>query len=341
MVSIVVPVYNIKTYLPICFNSILAQTYANYEAIIIDYGSTDGSGELCESYASTDNRFRVIHCKNVDLGEARNVGIREAKGDYVAFIDADDYVHPQYLDVLVRLMATGDYQLAGCRYIHPTGNADSSLQATYDLSSAKTFKVSGRQLLEGLFFRLPIKDYSYKTVWGGIFKKSIIDGVFFADYPMSEDVDYSSRLYQQIQSAIIVDLQMYYWVERKGSMHNSSFSYKSLQRILSFYQAKENIPTSEGRIRALGMERLYLELMYTRQKSTEDMKNRTQKFLLSIHNKNRRELLRQKHIGLLFKIYMCLALPLPGLHAVSRRVINYFERKQKYAVARRFVGAKK
>lgn len=97
MISIIIPVYNVEQFLPQCLNSILAQTYQDYEVILVDDGSPDGSGVICDEYAQKDVRFRVIHKQNAGVSAARNTGIEMAKGEWVSFIDSDDFVEPDYL----------------------------------------------------------------------------------------------------------------------------------------------------------------------------------------------------------------------------------------------------
>ena len=101
MVSVIVPVYNVEKYLPTCIESILKQSYRDYELILVDDGSTDACPKICDTYAERYSFISVVHKKNGGLSEARNVGIEVANGDYVTFIDSDDYVHPFYLECLV------------------------------------------------------------------------------------------------------------------------------------------------------------------------------------------------------------------------------------------------
>ena len=101
MVSIIIPVYNVEKYLAMCLNSVINQTYSDFEVILVDDGSTDNSYDICENYTAQDNRFRVIHQENAGLASARNTGIKEAKGDYLYFIDSDDCINSNLLEVLV------------------------------------------------------------------------------------------------------------------------------------------------------------------------------------------------------------------------------------------------
>ncbi len=107
MISIIIPVYNVEKYLRVCFDSVINQSYSDYEVILVDDGSTDSSPAICDEYCSKDNRFQVIHQENMGLASARNTGIRAAKGQYLYFIDSDDCIHPDLLKIMVS--AAEDY----------------------------------------------------------------------------------------------------------------------------------------------------------------------------------------------------------------------------------------
>ena len=112
MISIVVPVYNVEKYLHKCVDSILNQTFQDFELILVNDGSTDGSATICETYAATNEKVRVIHKKNGGLSDARNVGIANAIGEYVTYIDSDDYISKEYLEVLQQLLISNNADIA-------------------------------------------------------------------------------------------------------------------------------------------------------------------------------------------------------------------------------------
>ena len=109
LVSVIIPTYNNERQLPRCIDSLLAQTYGNFELIAVDDGSTDGSGSVLDAYAERDARIRVIHRKNGGVSSARNVGIDDAKGEYVTFVDGDDAVDPSYIEYLAGALRHGDF----------------------------------------------------------------------------------------------------------------------------------------------------------------------------------------------------------------------------------------
>lgn len=98
-ISVIVPVFNVAQYLEQCLDSIIGQTYENLEIILVDDGSTDSSGSICDSYKNVDSRIKVIHKKNGGLSDARNVGLDNCKGDYISFVDSDDYLSPYFYEI--------------------------------------------------------------------------------------------------------------------------------------------------------------------------------------------------------------------------------------------------
>ena len=102
LVSVIIPVYNVSRYLLQCLDSVISQTWRNLEIIIIDDGSTDGSGRICDQYADRDDRIKVIHSPNRGLSAARNLGLENLKGQYIAFVDSDDLIEPHAIETLIR-----------------------------------------------------------------------------------------------------------------------------------------------------------------------------------------------------------------------------------------------
>ena len=125
MILIIIPIFNSKKTLHRCIESLSSQSYSSFKVILVDDGSTDGSSEICDEYASSDPRFHVIHQKNAGVSNARNAGLKVACGDYIAFIDSDDYVETNYLESLLNALTTHQADIAYCPAIDE--NPDGSL----------------------------------------------------------------------------------------------------------------------------------------------------------------------------------------------------------------------
>lgn len=167
MISIIIPVYNVKKYLKDCLDGILMQTYTDWECILVDDGSKDGSAEICDSYALRDARFKVIHKENGGVSSARNMGLKEARGEWVAFVDADDMISPRYLTSLIEPSKQDDDLIVG-------GNT------YFGLESGETVPLENC-LIQKDDFKTYIFNNSIWTwqriflvVWGKLFRLSII-----------------------------------------------------------------------------------------------------------------------------------------------------------------------
>lgn len=219
MISVVVPVYNVASYLERCVQSVLRQTYKNLEVILVDDGSTDGSAELCDQLASIDTRIQVVHQKNQGLSSARNTGIRQATGEYMVFIDSDDeWLFDDGLEKLLKATSQNkdliifkgvniwkdghktpfrDYDVAYISYL-----PDAQTVFSY-LVEAQLFQMSACFLL--------------------VRRKILTDnGLFFPHGLISEDVQWSLILWQHVRSVCVTNLEFYGYCHRENSISTST-----------------------------------------------------------------------------------------------------------------------
>lgn len=178
LISVILPVYNLGEFLSPCLDSLIAQTYQNLEILLIDDGSTDGSGARCDEYAARDSRFQVIHKENGGVSSARNLGLDMAQGEYIAFVDADDRVLPDYFEVLFRDITEQQVQAAFCGYvlIDEAGNALPAQAPRF----TKRERVTDRNALVS-------SATNYGVVWGGIIHKDLIGTNRFLGLRYGED----------------------------------------------------------------------------------------------------------------------------------------------------------
>lgn len=168
-ISVIVPVYNVASYLPQCVESILSQDYRDLEVILIDDGSTDRSGEICDRYGAADSRVRVIHQKNGGGAAAKNAGLRIASGEYLSFVDSDDYLEPNVYGMMLETLLT-----------HQADAVQFSFREVYR-SRAEEQVVAG-EVLEGesYLLRFP-KDFTCALLWNKLYRRALFDGVFFEE----------------------------------------------------------------------------------------------------------------------------------------------------------------
>ena len=178
-ITIIIPVYNVHKYLPYTIDSILAQTYKEWELLLIDDGSTDNSGKICDSY-SFDKRIRIIHQKNEGVSAARNIGIRQAQGRYIIFCDSDDIVYPTYIESLLQSITEHDADIAYCDTIQITDTETEPKRTEYNRPD---IVYRGNAIAD-------LPDEFYYTVWGKIYRAELIaDNEIFFDNDLSRGED--------------------------------------------------------------------------------------------------------------------------------------------------------
>lgn len=213
LVSVIIPVYNVSEYLSRCLDSIINQSYKNLEIIIVDDGSTDNSYKICKKYEKTDSRIRVIHKENGGAASARKVGLLSSCGEYIAMIDADDWIHPQYFSILVNIQKRSGSQIVICQYQKCT---DLSM-ACIDVADNQNieYKVSNslHECMEDSYIR------SY--IWGRLYTREIIGNNLPQEgIVMGEDTLFNILVmctYPDI-SVSIVELKLYYYYMRDTSV---------------------------------------------------------------------------------------------------------------------------
>lgn len=234
-ISVIVPVYQVKNYIDECLESLLAQTYTNLEIILVDDGSTDGSGEKCDKYAGLDARIRVIHQENQGLSGARNAGLDVSVGEYVAFVDSDDLVLPDYIMVLYKVLnkyqadiaacayVKGDIRRAGSDAVRGPGSIDMERYADHMSNNAEAGVVcmtSGQMLRQ---WHGKYKKWE-TVVWNKLYRKRILDGtdgISAVRFPMGrryEDVLTSHLIVANAQRIALIMQELYLYRTRPDSI---------------------------------------------------------------------------------------------------------------------------
>lgn len=214
-VTVVVPIYNTSTYLPNCIESILSQTYRNLEVLLINDGSTDDSLQISELFALKDQRVRVINQKNVGLAETRNNGIKLATGEYICFIDSDDYIDNRMIETLLKTIQKTNADVCESSFYIHMKNGDIK-----DVSSEQ----KGIKYVEGHLHL--INAYSDATIlipaWDKIYKLSAIKDILFDRSCFKEDADYIYRLCMAEKTFALVNIPFYHYIKRKTNSITSN-----------------------------------------------------------------------------------------------------------------------
>ncbi len=218
-VSIVIPVYNVEKYLPECLDSIINQTYSNLQIIIIDDGSTDSSGEICDKYAAKDNRITVIHQENAGAANAKNTGLDNVKGDYVTFADSDDWVELNWIVNMVNAMEKYDVDVVECSF-------DSVFVDSVE--EGKIYK-NGEILTTEEYFRQYNDNWASVIFCNKLFKSHLSNGIRFRkERRCIDDEFYTYKVISNSQNIARISNVLYHYRQRKTSAVHQSYK-KSLQ----------------------------------------------------------------------------------------------------------------
>lgn len=233
LVSIIVPIYNVELYIRECLDSLVNQTYTAIEIIAVDDGSKDASGSIADEYASKYSNVHVIHKKNGGLSSARNAGLEIAKGEYIAFIDSDDLVSLDYVDLMVNALEQG-YDYAECYNMAFDGEGN---QWSYEYQSKSeistiNFKENPNELIKVAMF-----------VRGNMYSRDFIKGLEFPEGLVHEDVYYTSILFHDLKRVCKVEGATYYYLIRNNSIANHASvkmfdMYEIMNRVVDYYESK-------------------------------------------------------------------------------------------------------
>ena len=233
-ISVIVPVYKVEKYLNRCVQSIAAQTYENLEIILVDDGSPDNCGQLCDGWAQKDSRIKVIHKPNGGLSSARNAGVAVATGKYVGFVDSDDYIHPQmYEKLYAALVETGaDISICGCDYVDEKTDAP-------DLNMRRRSPLKTEVLTREQAYRIisEIKDgYAfYVTAWNKLYPRSFFDQLQFKEGFIHEDEFFVHHLFSRCSRIATISDRLYLYVQRSGSITKVKATIRSLHAVYAYF----------------------------------------------------------------------------------------------------------
>lgn len=206
MISILVSVYNMKDYLVQCLDSVLAQTYTDYECILVDDGSKDNSLEMCNEYAAKDKRFIVVHQENGGLSAARNTGLKHAKGDLITFLDPDDWIHPEYLQRLVELKEKYNADMSAVSFVKTSDRNYQPIKAEVTVK-----EYTGRDFVDNMnTLRHPVGD----QVWARLYDKKAFDGKQFPPRKDYEDVHVIPQTVYPMKKVVYSTEILYYYFQR-------------------------------------------------------------------------------------------------------------------------------
>ena len=234
MISVIIPVYNAESYLERCISSVITQSYKDTEIILIDDGSTDSSGEICDKWASKDNRVKTVHRENRGVAFSRNEGIKLSKGEYIAFVDSDDFIYKDMLLIMLERMETDSSDMAICNRL---GVSSEDVRSE---RSKEYYPVENAVITKNeMFARLASKDFSYYVnTWGKLYKRELFDSIEFPVGRLHEDVFVMHLIFDLCEKISCVRYAMYYRYENDESITNT-YSLKRLDVIDAYLERFE------------------------------------------------------------------------------------------------------
>ena len=234
-ISVIVPIYRVEKFLPQCIESVLNQTFTNFELILVDDGSPDRCPAICDEAAERDARVRVIHQANAGLSAARNAGIEAAHGAWLSFVDSDDYIAPHFCEKLYQTAqrTNADCVMCSVQNVDESGKLiDSALMRVAD--EVKT----GREVLR----KIGRDDVTpYLTAWNKLYRRKLFNTLRYPAGRQNEDVFVFAELFCQVQRAVCVAEPLYFYRKRIGSIMNSVVTLRNLDEMWAYVNCFEHL----------------------------------------------------------------------------------------------------
>lgn len=250
LISVIIPVYQVENYLCRCVDSVLSQTYQNLEVFLVDDGSTDRCPSICDAYAEKDDRIRVIHKENGGLSDARNAALDRISGDFVTFIDSDDFVGKNYVEGLFQALGKTGSDLSICGFSIVGEGLPPRDSATLNDSRLKTF--SPEQALEAILYQREFDT----SACGKLYRSSLFRRIRFPKGLWYEDLATIYKIIFHAQKIVFVPFKAYFYWQRQGSIINSAFSTKKLELLTVTKQTVADIERHYPELRTACVRRL-------------------------------------------------------------------------------------
>lgn len=231
LISIIIPCYKVEKYLSKCIDSIINQSYTNLEIFLIDDGSPDNCGKICDNYAQKDLRIKVIHKTNGGLSDARNVAIDKMTGEYVVFVDSDDYIAPTHIEGLYDMIQRNQAEIS----INTFTSFYDGTKPLPTKKSSKEYVFSGLEATEKMFYQ----EMFDNSAWGKMYKASLFYNIRYPKGLLYEDLPTTYKLMLKASKVVYNNNQTYYYLLRGDSIEGSKFSSEKLNSALKLMELME------------------------------------------------------------------------------------------------------
>ncbi len=232
LISVIVPIYKVEEYLDNCVKSILNQTYKNLEIILVDDGSPDKCGAMCDNYAEIDDRIKVIHKTNGGLSDARNSGLAICTGEYISFIDSDDCLHSEFYSILINAIKEHNCDIAECdvKKVYLDEKISDMIPNNYDVSVYGTVDALCMLVNDNII---------HQHVWNKVYKRSVVDNIRFEVGKTNEDEFWTYQIIGNSAKTAHCFVPLYYYTQRQGSIMGSGYSLKRLDALEAYQKRQE------------------------------------------------------------------------------------------------------
>lgn len=254
LVSIIIPVYNVEKYLERCVDSVLGQTYKSLEIILVDDGSTDNCGKICDTYKLSDTRISVIHKKNGGLSDARNCGMKISNGDYIFFVDSDDWIKKECIQTLIFYALEKDADVVISKYISVSD--ETMLQIKNKPTSA--VMLTKMTALSDLLYQ---KKFT-TSACGKLFKATVIKNVQFPVGKLFEDVETIFKIIESSERIVLLNDNLYYYFERTNSITKSNFDIRKMDYVETCTNLYEYVHNHYPQLEKAALSRLVWSEIY-------------------------------------------------------------------------------
>lgn len=302
LISIIIPVYNVEKYLDKCLDTIINQTYKNIEIIIVNDGSTDNSLDICNKYKSLDNRVKLFSIKNTGLSGARNYGIKKSTGKYLSFIDSDDYIDLDMIEVLYRNIINEKADLSCCSFyeVFKDGIKKKSKED-------KTYIMNGKKTIEKSFLDEGLSVYT----WNKLYDKKLFKNIEFPLHKKSQDRYIMYEIFDKAKRVVYQSICKYYYVQRKSSTANNlkdinTDSIEASLNAINYLKKYKDIRPLAVKEYLITRLRCYKKMVYYNKKIDKrirkDLIREINKYNINYSLKEKIEIILLKYFPYLYKI---------------------------------------
>ena len=286
-ISVIVPVYKVANYLSKCIDSIINQSYSNLEIILVDDGSPDSCGQICDNYAASDNRIKVIHKENGGVSDARNAGLSMATGYYVSFVDSDDYIKSRFFHILLDMISKYDLDIAQCDYQEIFEDHENDIESSINLSD----NISVYNKYEALSNLYNQNCTKAVVLWNKLYKRSLFKNILFPKVNIHEDEYTIYKIFFNAKKVGVISVPLYYYLQRSNSLVSNIYKIQSFKIIFSGYMEQIDFYQQNKLINLEYLAKTHLEnriffYIYQIANKSNKEKKKLLKYIINYYKKN-------------------------------------------------------